>query len=107
MPGSARRARWSPTTRPLAAWIRAAAMTYHHPVGTCAMGLDPRDGAVVDPDGRVYGVAGLSVVDASVMPELPSANTNIPTIMLAEHLAARRWTGGRGAARVPESAAAG
>ena len=81
-------------------------MTYHHPVGTCAMGLDPSAGAVVDPDGRVYGVPGLSVVDASVIPELPSANTNIPTIMLAEHLAARRWTGDPAALRVPESAGA-
>src|SRR3954470_7207393 len=66
------------------------AATYPHPVGTCAMGTDPGDGAVVDPDGRVHGVVGLSVVDASVLPELPSANTNVPTIMLAEHLAARR-----------------
>jgi choline dehydrogenase len=38
----------------------------------------------------VYGVDGLSVVDASVMPEIPSANTNLPTIAVAEHLAARR-----------------
>ena len=72
------------------AWIRASAWTYHHPVGSCAMGLDPATGAVVDPSGRVYGVAGLSVVDASIMPDIPSANTNIPTVMLAEHLAARR-----------------
>jgi choline dehydrogenase len=72
------------------AWLRASAMTYHHPVGTCALGADPAEGAVVDADGRVFGVRGLSVVDASVMPELPSANTNVPTIMLAEHLAARR-----------------
>ena len=90
-----------------AAWIRAAAMTYHHPVGTCAMGLDPRGGAVVDPDGHVYGVSGLSVIDASVIPQPPSANTNLPTIMLAEHLAARRWTGAGGDLRVAESAAAG
>ncbi|GAA1955491.1 GMC family oxidoreductase N-terminal domain-containing protein [Nocardioides panacihumi] len=76
------------------AWIRSATNTYHHPVGTCAMGLDPSAGAVVDPDGRVYGVPGLSVVDASVIPELPSANTNIPTIMLAEKIAARRTGAG-------------
>ena len=93
--------------RALSAWIRTAAMTYHHPVGTCAMGLDPSAGAVVDPDGRVHGVPGLSVIDATVMPELPSANTNNPTIMLAEHQATRRWTGGPAARRVPESAAAG
>ncbi|WP_091558114.1 GMC oxidoreductase [Arthrobacter sp. ok362] len=71
------------------AWIKATATTYHHPVGTCAMGTDPRAGAVVDTSARVYGVPGLSVVDASILPEPLSANTNIPTIMIAEHLAAR------------------
>jgi choline dehydrogenase len=71
-------------------WIRNSAWTYHHPVGTCAMGLDPAAGAVVDPDARVHGVDGLSVVDASILPEIPSANTNIPVIMVAEHVAARR-----------------
>jgi len=73
-----------------ARWIRNSAWTYHHPVGTCAMGLDPAAGAVVDPDARVYGVEGLSVADASILPEIPSANTNIPVIMVAEHVAARR-----------------
>ena len=72
------------------AWIRSSTMTYHHPVGTCAMGTDPESGAVVGPDASVHGVEGLFVVDASIMPDLPSANTNIPTIMLAEHIAARR-----------------
>jgi choline dehydrogenase len=70
-------------------WIRSSTNTYHHPVGTCAMGADPAAGAVVRADGAVHGVDGLFVVDASVMPDLPSANTNIPTIMLAEHIAAR------------------
>jgi len=79
-----------------ARWIRNSAWTYHHPVGTCAMGLDPAAGAVVDPDARVHGVDGLSVVDASILPEIPSANTNIPVIMVAEHVAARR-TSQRGA----------
>ena len=86
------------------AWIRSSTMTYHHPVGTCAMGLDPASGAVVDPDGSVYGVDGLFVVDASVMPDIPSANTNIPTIMVAEHVAARHSTlpaGRRMSAGVP------
>jgi choline dehydrogenase len=78
------------------AWIKATATTYHHPVGTCAMGTDPRAGAVVDTSGRVYGVPGLSVVDASILPGPPSANTNIPTIMVAEHIATRLRGAGAG-----------
>ena len=68
----------------LHAWIKANVWSYHHPVGTCAMG------AVVDAHCRVLGVDGLSVVDASVMPDIPSANTNIPTIMIAERVALLR-----------------
>jgi choline dehydrogenase len=65
-------------------WIAAHTWSYHHPVGTCAMGT------VVDEQGRVDGVEGLSVADASVLPEIPSANTYLPTIMVAEHIARLR-----------------
>jgi len=60
------------------AHIRATAATTQHPVGTCAIG------PVVDPDLRVHGIAGLRVIDASVMPDVPGGNTNGPTIMIAE-----------------------
>jgi len=69
-------------------YIRASCWTYHHPVGTCAMG------SVVDERGRVRGVESLSVIDASIMPSIPSANTHLPTVMIAEHLATTAAIGG-------------
>ncbi|BBY22057.1 GMC oxidoreductase [Mycobacterium stomatepiae] len=66
----------------LRAYVRRAAGTYHHQVGTCRMGVD--DDAVVAPDLRVRGVDGLRVADASVMPSITAGNTNAPSIMIGE-----------------------
>jgi 5-(hydroxymethyl)furfural/furfural oxidase len=70
--------------RQLDAFIRRNVFGVWHPVGTCRMGKDA--GAVVDPAGRVIGSENIWVADASVMPRLPTANTNIPTIMVAEKI---------------------
>ncbi|MBA3689315.1 MAG: GMC family oxidoreductase N-terminal domain-containing protein [Chloroflexi bacterium] len=66
--------------------IRQTAYSIPHVVGTCAMGPSPDDGAVVDGLGRVHGTEGLFVVDASIMPTVPSGFTHLPTIMIAERL---------------------
>ena len=66
-------------------WVKQAAETTYHPVGTCKMGSDAM--AVVDAQLRVHGVAGLRVADASIMPTLTSGNTNAPSIMIGEKAA--------------------
>ena len=65
----------------LISFVKRAAQTVYHPTSTCAIG------SVVDSDLRVYGVDGLRVVDASVMPTITSGNTNAATIMIAEKAA--------------------
>lgn len=68
-------------------YVRDSVVTYHHQVGTCKMGVDKL--AVVDPTTfRVHGLAGLRIADASIMPLVPTGNTNAPAIMIAERAAA-------------------
>lgn len=66
-------------------YVRSVAKTVFHPAGTCRMGTDAA--AVVGPDLRVYGVQGLRVADASIMPTIVSGNTNAPSIMIGERCA--------------------
>ncbi|MFJ4656999.1 GMC family oxidoreductase [Nocardia sp. NPDC088792] len=66
-------------------YIRHTVVTYHHASGTCRMGVDA--GAVVDPALRVRAIEALRVVDASIMPRIPTGNTNAPTILIAERAA--------------------
>jgi choline dehydrogenase len=76
-------------------FARRNGQTTYHVIGTCKMGSDPM--AVVDDRLRVHGIAGLRVIDASIMPTVPSGNTNAPTIMVAE----------KGADMIKEDARAG
>ncbi|MGF1609907.1 MAG: GMC family oxidoreductase, partial [Kiloniellales bacterium] len=69
------------------AHIRSTSITVHHPLGTCRMGAESDAAAVVDPALRVKGFEGLRVVDASVMPDLPSGNINAAVVMIAEKAA--------------------
>jgi 5-(hydroxymethyl)furfural/furfural oxidase len=76
----------------LAGYVRDNVAGTFHVSGTCRMGRSDDPDAVVDNAGRVRGVGGLRVVDASIMPAIPRGNTNIPTIMLAEKIAAQMCT---------------
>src|SRR5699024_2638264 len=71
----------------LETYIRETTTTYHHQVGTCAMGNGTM--AVVDPvNFRVHGIEGLRVADASIMPQVTSGNTNAPAVLIGEKAAA-------------------
>ncbi|HYS37616.1 MAG TPA: GMC family oxidoreductase N-terminal domain-containing protein [Pseudonocardiaceae bacterium] len=74
------------TTDPeLRAYLRRTVSTYHHQVGTCAMGIDAT--AVVDPRLHVYGIEGLRVADASVFPSITTGNTHAPALLVGERAA--------------------
>jgi len=75
------------TDEQLDAFVREHAETAYHPCGTCRMGTG--DDAVVDQEGRVHGIEGLRVIDASIMPQIVTGNLNATTIMIAEKLADR------------------
>lgn len=66
--------------------LAGALVTYQHPTSTVPMGGDSDPTAAVDGHGRVRGIAGLRVVDASIWPDVPSVATGFPTTMLAEHI---------------------
>jgi choline dehydrogenase len=69
--------------------IESALASYGHPTASAPMGLKNDERAVVDPSGAVYGVTGLNVVDASIMPLAPSAAPNLTTIMIAERISSQ------------------
>jgi choline dehydrogenase len=79
--------------RAVDAFIRAAVADTAHASGTCPMGPPGDSRRVVDTDCRVVGVESLRVVDASVMPSIPRANTQLPTMIVAEHMARRLLRG--------------
>jgi choline dehydrogenase-like flavoprotein len=85
-------------------WVRRNRWTYHHATGTCAMGPASDRASVIDAHGCVHGVEGLFVADASMMPDVPSANTHIPTVMVAERLASEIATAAAGSGPRGDSA---
>jgi choline dehydrogenase len=73
----------------LDAWMLATVSDTQHPVGTCRMGAPDDLRSVVDPDCRVLGIEGLRVIDGSIMPEVPRANTHLTCVMIGERMADR------------------
>ena len=76
-----------PADEPLEQFVKRTAWTVHHPLGTCKMGAESDETAVVDPELRVRGAENLRVIDASVFPDMLGGNINAPTIMFAERAA--------------------
>jgi choline dehydrogenase len=77
-------------TRPeTEAFVRSNCLHYYHPVGTCTMGPASDRSAVVDARGRIHGLDNAYVADASIMPVIPRANTNLPALVVGERIA--RW----------------
>ncbi len=74
---------------PVEQFARRRVKGYDHPVGSCKMGPASDELAVVDPDGRVHGYENLYVVDASIMPTIPRANTHLTVLAMAEQIAER------------------
>jgi choline dehydrogenase len=87
-----------PGDAPLEQSIRERAQTLYHPVGTC------RFGDVVDDELRVRGIAGLRVVDASVIPRVPRGHTHLPTLMIAERAASFLRGGARDEPKLVDAA---
>jgi choline dehydrogenase len=82
------------TRAEVAAWTRANCLHYYHPVGTCRMGPASDRSAVVDSRGKIHGLDNAYVADASIMPVIPRANTNVPALVVGERIA--RWILERG-----------
>jgi 5-(hydroxymethyl)furfural/furfural oxidase len=80
--------------RALTEYVCSAVVSIWHPSCTCRMGAANDRQAVVDPYGRVYGLENLVIADASIMPNVTTTNTNIPTLMIAERIAQHLSTGG-------------
>ena len=68
-------------------FLDRAAVHYYHPAGSCKMGPASDPDSVVDSEGRVHGIDGLYVADASLMPAVTSGNTNMPTAVIGERIA--------------------
>jgi hypothetical protein len=86
-------------------WVRNAAETTYHPVGTCKMGSDPV--AVVDSRLRVHGIKGLRIADASIMPTLTSGNTDAPSTLALVRTRRRPRSPSRPSRRIPHHSLTG